>query len=271
MLDASDLVFCTGTTQGCDFVTKARAASAAGFSAISLRPAEYDTLLASGLTPADIRLLLNDLGLAIAELDPIMTWLPGAEAPPSMHAVDEVLAIAREVNPDCISVLVPVGATLNVGAATEAFAALCDRGAADGLRMAIEFFAWSPLHTLAETWTIVHGADRPNGGMILDAWHHERRHGTLADIAAVDASRIWGVQIADAPRVPVLNDLAAECRHHRRWPGEGDLDLDAIVATLRRGGCDAPLGIEVFGSIDNDADAYPRARHAYESLRKVAA
>ncbi len=271
MLHASDLVFCTGTTRGCDFVTKARAASAAGFNAISLRPAEYDAMLASGLTPADVRLLLGDLGLAIAELDPIMTWLPGADAPASMHSVDDVLAIAREVNPDCISVLVPVGAALHVSAAIEAFGALCDRGANDGLRMAIEFFAWSPLHTLAETWTIVRGADRPNGGMILDTWHHERRGGTFADIGAVDASRIWGVQIADAPRVPVLDDLAAECRDHRRWPGEGEFDLDAIVATLRSGGCDAPLGIEVFGSISDDADAFARARRAYESVRKVAA
>ena len=269
MLAADDLVFCTGTTRGCDFATKARAASRAGFDAISIRPAEYDALVAAGRTAAEIASFLADLGLGVAELDPLMTWLPGADAPPTMHEVDDVLAIARVLEPDCVSVLVPVGATLHLGAATESFAALCDRGAPDGIRMAIEFFAWSPLHTLGDAWTIVRDAGRANGGLILDTWHHQRRGGTIADIGDVDASRVWGVQIADAPTEPVVDDLATECRDHRRWPGEGDIALDAIVRALRAGGCAAPLAIEVFGTATDDAAAEARARLAYAALRRV--
>lgn len=269
MLAPSDLVMCTGTMRGVDFATKARAASNAGFDAISIRPAEYDELVALGWSAADIRSFLADLGLGVAELDPVMTWLPGAEAPPGMHAVDEVLAIARALRPDCVSVLVPVAAPLHLGEATVAFAALCDRAADDGVRLAIEFFAWSPLCSLADTWTIVRDAGRANGGIILDTWHHARRGGTVDDIDLVDAVRIWGVQIADAPARPVLDDLAAECRHHRRWPGEGELPLDAIVQALRVGGCRAPLSIEVFGDTTDAADASARARRAYCALRTV--
>ncbi len=269
MLAPSDLVMCTGTMRGVDFATKARAASNAGFDAISIRPAEYDELVALGWSAADIRSFLADLGLGVAELDPVMTWLPGAEAPPGMHAVDEVLAIARALRPDCVSVLVPVAAPLHLGEATVAFAALCDRAADDGVRVAIEFFAWSPLCSLADTWTIVRDAGRANGGIILDTWHHARRGGTVDDIDLVDAVRIWGVQIADAPARPVLDDLAAECRHHRRWPGEGELPLDAIVQALRVGGCRAPLSIEVFGDTTDAADASARARRAYCALRTV--
>jgi sugar phosphate isomerase/epimerase len=155
---------------------------------------------------------------------------------------------------------------LHLGAATEAFAALCDRAVDAGVRMAIEFFAWSPLDTLLDTWTIVRDADRPNGGMILDTWHHARRGGTVADLRLVDLSRVWGVQIADAPRKPVLDDLAAECRDHRRWPGTGDLPLVEIVRALRHGGCHAALGIEVFGDATDEATAGDRARLAYASL-----
>ena len=269
MLAATDLVMCTGTVRGVDFATKARAASKAGFDAISIRPAEYDNLVARGWSAGDIRSFLAELGLGVAELDPVMTWLPGTEAPPGMHAVDTVLAIARALRPDCVSVLVPVDAPLHLGEATVAFAALCDRAADDGMRMAIEFFAWSPLCSLSDTWTIVRDADRANGGIILDTWHHARRGGTADDIALVDAARIWGVQIADAPTRPVLDDLAAECRHHRRWPGEGELPLDAIVQALRAGGCRAPLSIEVFGDATDIADATVRAQRAHSALRTV--
>ncbi len=266
VLTATDLVFCTGTTRGVDFATKARTARAAGFDAISMRPAEYDSMLAAGFTPHGVRSFLADLGLRVAELDPVMTWLPGAEAPARMHQVDEVLAIASVVEPDCVSVLVPVGATLHLGQATEAFAALCDRGSDTGARMAIEFFAWSPLDTLHDTWTIVRDAGRANGGMILDTWHHARRGGTVHDLRLVDLARVWGIQVADAPRLPVVDDLAAECRDHRRWPGAGDLPLAEIVRALRVGGCDAPLGIEVFGDAADEAEAIDRARLAHASL-----
>jgi sugar phosphate isomerase/epimerase len=133
--------------------------------------------------------------------------------------------------------------------------------------MAIEFFAWSPLDTLHDAWTIVRDAARDNGGIILDTWHHARRGGTVEDLRLVDLTRVWGVQIADAPRVPVLDDLAAECRDHRRWPGTGDLPLREIVRALRTGGCRAPLGIEVFGDATDEQAAAERARVAYASLR----
>ncbi len=265
-LTRDDVVFCTGTTRGVDFTTKARTARAAGFTAISMRPAEYDAMLADGFTPRGVRSFLADLDLRIAELDPVMTWLPGAEAPSRMHAVDDVLDIAQMVEPDCVSVLVPVGASLDLGEATEAFASLCDRGHDAGVRMAIEFFAWSPLHSLIDTWTIVRDAGRANGGMIFDNWHHARRGGTIDDLGLVDLTRVWGVQISDAPLLAVLDDLAAECRDHRLWPGHGELPLTELVCALRAGGCDAPLGIEVFGDASDEHTAAERARIAYRTL-----
>ncbi len=274
-LGSRDTVFCTGTTRGVPFSVKARAASAAGFSAISIRPGEYDELLAEGRTPAQARAFLDDLGLAVAELDPV--WLPVAEPPHPAHSVDDVLAMAEALRPDCISVLVPFtppGTTepepLDLARATDAFGALCDHPGAADQRLALEFFAWSPLHTLADAATIVRGAGRANGGIILDTWHHARRGGTVRDIAGTDATRIWGVQIADAPHERRHPELAVECIRHRRWPGEGDVDLTGIVSALRAGGCRAPLGIEVFGPVHDEAEAHRRARHAYETLRPFA-
>lgn len=262
------LVFCTGTIRGVDFRTKAHAAAAAGFDAISIRPGEVDELVAAGIPLGAIRGHLADLGLGIAELDPL--WLPVGAPPAHAHPTEAVLEMAQALGPDCISVLVPLDAQLDLAHATEVFAALCDHPLAAGQRLAIEFFSWSPLHSLADTWTIVRDAGRDNGGIILDVWHHARRGGTVADLALVDAGRVWGVQIADAPAVPALDDIAADCMRNRRWPGRGALPLDDLVGALRAGGCHAPLGIEVFGSAADSADAESRARLALATLREVA-
>ena len=260
-------VFCTGTIRGVDFVTKARAVSAAGFDAISIRPGEVDELVARGVALGEVRDWLLELGLAVAELDPL--WLPVAPLPDTGHPLEVVLEMAQALEPECISVLVPIEATLDLARTTDIFAELCAHPLALEQTLAIEFFSWSPLHSLADTWEIVRGAGAANGAMIFDVWHHERRGGTVADLDAVDLRRVAGVQIADAPRVPELDDIAKDCIRNRRWPGEGDLPLGEYVAALRRGGCTAPLGIEVFGGVADVDEAQARARRAREALALV--
>ncbi len=210
--------------------------------------------------------------MAVAELDPLMTWLPEPRPSRPMHDVDDVLAIARAVRPDVISVLVPPPSDrspLDLARTAASFGELCDRAAEDGLRLAIEPFAWSALGTLADAWTVVREAGRTNGGLVFDVWHHARRGGTIDDLRAIDSSRIWAVQLADAPLLAGVAGLAEECRSGRLWPGDGELPLAEYLGALRTGGCRAPLGVEVFG--DAGADAAGRARRAFESISRIEA
>ena len=64
----------------------------------------------------------------------------------------------------------------------EAFAALCDRSAAHGLLVSIEFVPWSRIPDLATAMRIAELASRPNGGVMLDTWHLFRSGGTTADV-----------------------------------------------------------------------------------------
>ena len=259
-------VLCTGTLAGVALIDKVRAAAAARFSALSVRPREYDTWLEQGWRPADVRSFFDDHGVAVAELDPVMSWLPGAHPDPrNAHSVDDILRIAEVLQPDCLSVLVEPSYQGSLDEAVEPFAALCERAAVDGHRCALEFFAWSPLRTLGDTWRIIEGAGAPNGGLIFDTWHHYRVGGTADDLDDVDARRIVGVQLSDAPATPAIPEVAKECMADRRWPGEGDAEVAGTVARLRRRGCTAPLGIEVFGS----GDPFERARHAATALARL--
>ena len=79
MLGPQDLVLCAGTIPRASFAERVTAAAEAGFSGISLFLSDYRAARASGLSDADMRARLADHGLEIAELDPLMSWLPGAE------------------------------------------------------------------------------------------------------------------------------------------------------------------------------------------------
>jgi sugar phosphate isomerase/epimerase len=262
-LNAHDTVLCTGTLAGVSLIDKVRAAATAGFRALSVRPREYEAWLGEGWRATDVRTFFDDHGVAVAELDPVMTWLPGATPDPrNGHSIDEILRIAEALQPDCLSVLFDPSYAGSIDEAVEPFAQLCAKAATDGHRCALEFFAWSPLRTLGDAWRIVAEAGAPNSGLIFDTWHHFRVGGTAADLEDIDASRVIGVQLSDAPSVSTIPELAKECMAARLWPGDGDADVAGTVRQLRARGCRAPLGVEVFGS----GDPVERAHRAVAAL-----
>ena len=262
-LTPEDSVLCTGTIAGVGLSDKVRAAATAGFRALSVRPREYQAWLDEGWRPKDVRTFFDDHGVAVAELDPVMSWLPGASPDPrNAYSIDEILRIAEVLQPDCLSVLVDPSYRGSIDEAIAPFAELCVKAAGDGHRCAIEFFAWSPVRTLRDAWRIVHEAAQPNGALIFDTWHHFRVGGAAGDLDDVDARRIVGVQLSDAPIVPTIADVARECMAGRLWPGEGDADVAGTVRHLRARGCAAALGVEVFGP----GDPVERAHRAAAAL-----
>jgi sugar phosphate isomerase/epimerase len=262
-LGPNDSVLCTGTLAGVPLSDKVRAAATAGFRALSVRPREYEAWLGEGWHPADVRSFFDDHGVAVAELDPVMSWLPGASPDPrNAHSIDEILRIADVLQPHCLSVLVDPSYRGSLDEAIDPFAELCLMAAADGYQCALEFFAWSPLRTLGDAWRLVDEAGEPNGALIFDTWHHFRVGGTAEDLDEIDPRRIIGVQLSDAPTTPVMPEVAKECMAARLWPGEGDADVAGTVRRLRAGGCTAPLGVEVFGP----GDPVERAHRAAAAL-----
>ena len=78
-LGAGDTVLCSGTLRtGITFRERLAATQAGGFTGLSLWGRDYQVARDEGLSDRDIRLLLADHGLSVAELDPAWWWLPGA-------------------------------------------------------------------------------------------------------------------------------------------------------------------------------------------------
>jgi sugar phosphate isomerase/epimerase len=124
------------------------------------------------------------------------------------------------------------------------FAALCDAAAPYGLTCDLEPMPWCAVASVGDAARIVEGADRPNGGVLVDALHFFRSASTLADVQRLPRTRLHYAQICDAkvPAPPTTEGLIHDARCERLLPGEGGLDLRALFAALPQ---DLPVSIEI--------------------------
>jgi sugar phosphate isomerase/epimerase len=278
-LDAGDTVLCSGTLRtGITFRERLDAAQGGGFTGLSLWGRDYLVAHDEGLSDRDIRLLLADHGLSVAELDPAWWWLPGAadiHIPPEHDGERifgfgerELFAVADAVGARSLNAVDVFGGAWSLDEAAGAFAGLCDRAAEYGLLVHLEFLPWSRIPDLATAWQVVREADRPNGGLMLDAWHYFRSTPDGALLRSIPGASILGVQLCDAPALAEANPLHATL-HERLLPGDGELALPALLADLRATGMTAPLGVEVFSDALHALPAEEAGRLAGQSLRAL--
>jgi len=252
VLGPDDLVLCAGTLMHSSLRERVDAAVAGGFAGISLYAGDVTRARAEGMDDAAIRGLIEDHGLEVAELDPLMSWLPGAALGAGATAEGagffgtgerEFYEIAEAIGGRSINAVLMTDAPPPVERIAEAYAGLCGRAAEHGLLVHLEYLPWTSIATLDDALEVARLADRPNGGVMVDSWHHFRSGSAAPGESA--RGRVLGVQLNDAPRAPAP-DVVDETLHHRRVPGEGDIDLVALVRALDAIGCAAPIGVEVF-------------------------
>ncbi len=243
------LALCARTVPKAPLPERIELAARHGFTHVSLTGHDAIAILGGELPVAVVHDLLAGHGIAIAELDAVVEWLPSADPiPPEMRSPvgeAEFHVVADAFGATMVNVVdLVAGPTPPLDECAAAFAAVCDRAAAHGLRAGIEFVPWTRIPDLATAVAIVQLADRPNGGVMLDTWHLFRSGGTPADVAAVPAELIVGIQINDAPE-PERNARVQQAVQRRLLPGDGVVGVAAILAGLDARGCTAPIGCEV--------------------------
>lgn len=271
-LDTRHSVLCAGTVTGADFAQLLAAAAAGRFDAVSLFPALYEQARAGGAASADLRRMLADHGLCIAELDPLLNWVPGYEFPVQtamgVVAEDDFYRIADALGARSLNVVWALPDRVPEALLVESFAGVCDRAARHGLLVHIEFIPWAQIGDIATALRIVQQADRPNGGVLFDSWHHFRGGFDDAQLAALPLDRVFAIQLNDAPAA-AESDVVDETMRRRLLPGDGAIPLPRLVGALAAGGCTAPLGIEIFSSALQQRPPVEVGRIAGERLRAL--
>jgi sugar phosphate isomerase/epimerase len=279
-LGACDLVLCSGTLKReATFQERIGAAHAGGFSGMSMWGRDYRSAREGGLSDEDIRRMLDDSGLEVAEIDLAWRWLPGGDRIRIPRELDDhdlfcfeegdLFSVAEAVGARSLNAVDVFGGDWSVGEAVDSFAALCVRAAEHGLLVHVEFLPWSKIPDLDTAWRIVRDADQPNGGVAIDSWHFFQDSGAnLEVLRRIPGGEVLSLQLSDAPAT-VGGDPAEASLHDRLLPGDGVLDLRALVACARHIGAEAPIGIEVFSDELHSLDPVVAGRRAGEAARRI--
>jgi sugar phosphate isomerase/epimerase len=244
------------------------AAVAGRFDAVGLRivpPTPADAIVPVVGNEPLIRALLAKLGdSAIEVLDVESIWVgPDIDVP----ALRPALEVAHRLGAKHV---VTMGNDPDEARLTARFARLCEEGATFGLRIGLEFAAYTHASSIHQAQRIVRNAGQPNGGVLVDALHLWRSGGTPADVARVDSRWLSPYsQLCDArgPR-PAPADLRQEARGGRHDLGTGDVPLAAILDALP---ADWPIAVEVPRAEEAGLPVAERARRRGEVARRFLA
>jgi sugar phosphate isomerase/epimerase len=183
---------------------------------------------------------------------------------------EAVFEMAAAIGADTISALELLGNEQIPEDVTAAFHRLCEMAEPWGLKIALEAVPFTGIPDLATAWPMVENAPA-NGGFVIDAWHLFRGPDPDRDLdllAAVPASRIFAVQINDAPR-EAWADLRAETMSERLLPGDGDQDLERFLGCIDTAKADLIIGPEVLSTEIWALSPGEAGRLLGESLRRV--
>jgi sugar phosphate isomerase/epimerase len=255
-----------------DFDARVAATAAAGMAGLGLYVDEYARLRdEEGRSPADIRGLLDRHGVVIADAEVARGWwaVDGDERDECRRIESLAYEMADEFGVRYLQAIGPFDC--GVEQAVDGFGRLCDRAAAHGLLVGIEWLPYTNIASAADAQAIVEAADRPNGGYCVDIWHHARGADDLGQIAALEPARVFAIQMNDGTRRPAIDDYKRDCLTNRLPPGDGEFDCVEFIGLLAGMGVDAPISLEVCSAALWEAPAEVAARAAADGMRRVLA
>ncbi|WP_432193673.1 bifunctional sugar phosphate isomerase/epimerase/4-hydroxyphenylpyruvate dioxygenase family protein [Streptomyces sp. bgisy027] len=245
---------------------KLTAASRAGFDGVEIF--END-LLASPLSPEEVRAHCADLGLSVDLYQPMrdIEAVPAEEFARNLRRARHKFELMRRLGADTVLVCSSVHplAVDDDALAAHHLSQLADLAQEFGIRVAYEALAWGRhVNTYGHAWRIVEAADHPSLGTCLDSFHILSRGCDPRAIADIPGEKIFFLQLADAPLLAM--DVLQWSRHYRCFPGQGGFDLAGLVRNVLHTGYDGPLSLEVFNDVFRQAEAGPTAVDAHRSL-----
>lgn len=245
---------------------KLYAIAAAGFDAVELTESE---LTCSEMRPAEIRQLLDELGLSVA----------------LFHCISDVEGVAPDAFTKILlrmerkfELMVELGAQLLCIPSNSGNQALADQdlairqllelaecAAQKGIRIGYEAVAAGKVvSSYRDAWQVVEKAGHDNLGLIVDSFEILARGDDAAGLAKIPGDKIFFAQLADAPAVSV--DIETLGRHFQCFPGQGALDVPAFAARVLDSGYAGAFSLAVMNDVIRAAPIRSAALDAYRSM-----
>jgi 4-hydroxyphenylpyruvate dioxygenase len=246
---------------------KLEAAAAAGFGAVEIF--ENDLLTFEG-SAREAGRMAADLGLEIAIFQPFRDFeaMPEPQRGRNLDRAERKFDTMQALGTDLVLVCSNVQpATLPEAARAAAdLREMAERAARRGLRVGYEALAWGrQVNRWRQAWEIVRQADHPALGLILDSFHTLCLGDDLDGLSGtVPAEKLFFLQLADAPLLGM--DPLSWSRHHRLFPGQGELAVGEFLRRTLAAGYGGPLSLEIF---NDEFRTAPSRRIARDGLRSL--
>jgi sugar phosphate isomerase/epimerase len=245
------------------FQERAEAAGRAGFRGIGFGKDDLEHILLN-LTYDDISKILDDNGLVDIEIELLRDWFATGDLRRSSEP-------HRRFILDAAAILgcrhIKIGATgggYPEDHMIESFAELCDDAALAGTRVVLEFSPIGRIPDLHSGVAIVEGADRPNGGLLLDLWHVTRTKTSLTEIAAIPRNVLGFVELSDGT-LEQQGEYIEETINRRLLCGSGQFDIAGFLSAVAAAGYEGPYGVEILSRENRVLGAVEAARAAFDS------
>ncbi len=227
-----------------DFRDRVEAAARAGFTGFGLFFTDLPAVIERH-GYAGMRAILADNGITQIEFEALIDWFAdGARGAAAAESRQLLLRSAEALGGCHIKAAGDLSGDWPIERMTESFAKLCDEAAQGGSRIGIEMISFSNIASLDRVAALIEGAGRENGGLMLDIWHVERGGVALAQVAALPAAWIFGVELNDAADT-VEGTLFEDTVYRRRFCGEGAFDIRGFIDAVKAAGYAGAYGIEV--------------------------
>jgi sugar phosphate isomerase/epimerase len=220
-----------------------RIAAELGYAYVGLRVqpngpgAPFQTLIGDVAVLRETQALMRDTGVGVYDL--------------------EIIRIGEQFNLADYAALIDIGQTLGAKAVLIAaddtlesrladnYARLCDAMQPFGLTADLEFMPWTAVKDAKSAMRVIELAGRPsNAGILVDALHFGRSTTTLQDIVNIPRDLLHYAQMCDAQAGLsfTTEELIHTARQERLLPGEGNIDVTGLFATLPQ---DLPVSVEI--------------------------
>lgn len=251
-----------------DMTDRVSAAAAAGCDGMGLYIGDWERLRAADRL-GELDELLDEHALPLCDIEVLRGWGTVGISDPGYAAMESsAWAMADRYGCRYIQAIGPVSD--DPGRAAADFGALCDRAGEHGLVVGLEFLPFTNVYDADDGRRIVEAADRPNGGLCVDIWHHARGSNDVEQLRRLSPEHVVGIQMSDGPLTATdPTDYVQDCLRYRVPPGEGEMDAVGFVSELLRLGADVPWQLEV---CNDDVWGQPGSAHvsaAVDGMRRV--
>lgn len=261
----------TWTVDTTPLETALAAAREARFEAVELRRIDFTRCYERGLSNGKVLDLIRAADIPVCSLGCEYGWLfaSGNESTRLFDVLEETCENAVAL--DCPQIMCAPGP--NAGDKRDAIENL-KRGAdicgKFGLTLAIEFNSQhAVINSIAALREILQGTDRPNAGMLLDAYHLERSGAGGRGFADVAPGEFIAFQYSDAPPGPLAADVKRPT--DRLPPGQGIVRWHDVLSLLAEKGYDGHLSYEAPNPALWERSPFDVAREGADAMRALIA